>query len=413
MRKELIPIFGILILSIIAVIAGCTRISIPTNESNVTIVRVEFPINVTNATTAEKPLITNKTKNITKNISNATGIGPSLEINYSKASVIIKATEGDLIQLAPKAYDPDNDTITFYYEKPFNDKGLWQTYEGDAGKYLVAVTASDGKTNTTAYVLVDVKPSNKPPVIECPDIQYTKEGTTFTLDCNIYDIEGDVVTVKYEGWMDSASKYVDYDEAGNHTVVIRASDQNKTSVKTITVIVEDVNRAPIISGLEDITAMEEDIVVLKPKITDPDGDNITVDFSEPFNNQGVWKTKLGDAGEYKVSVVASDGKAVTKKEVKVTINMKNTAPVLKPIPPVIVNEGETVTIPVIAYDRENDPLIVTYSGWMDTSSKKTGYDDAGNYTVIVSVSDGQYTTTQQVQVIVKDVNRPPVFISPA
>ncbi len=414
-NSQLIAMLAIVLVLTFSSLAinSCTPASFQQNMTNLTVIKIEVPINVSNETSIET-ITGNETS-----IANETVIAENLEenvslaIDYSKISAIVEAVEGDLIQLNPKAYDPDNDKVVFYFQKPFNSKGLWQTKEGDAGKYLVGVTASDGKTNTTVYVLVNVKPSNKAPVIECPDVQYAKEGENFSLNCNIYDIEGDVITVQYEGWMNSPERFVDYDQAGNHTVVVRASDQNKTSVKTITVVVEDVNRAPVIEGVpKEIKAMEEDIVVLKPKVYDPDGDAVTVEFSKPFNEKGVWHTKIGDAGVYDVSIVASDGKAVTKKTVKVKVNMKNTAPVLKPIPPIIVNEGETVTIPVIAYDRENDPLIVSYSGWMNSSSRKTSYEDAGNYTVIVTVSDGQYSVSQEVKIIVRDVNRPPVFISP-
>ncbi|HIH23542.1 TPA: hypothetical protein HA251_00755 [Candidatus Woesearchaeota archaeon] len=93
--------------------------------------------------------------------------------------------------------------------------------------------------------------------------------------------------------------------------------------------------------------------------------------------------------------------------------MLNTAPVLKTISDVTVKEGETIKLPISAIDREGDKLITTISGWMTGDTYKTTYDDAGSYTVKVTVTDGVFNTTQVVKVTVIDQNRPPVFVVPA
>src|SRR3989338_8151177 len=60
-------------------------------------------------------------------------------------SMTITGTEGDLIRLSLKAVDPDGDKLTYVYSEPFNDNGLWQTKDGDAGRYLSTITVTDGK----------------------------------------------------------------------------------------------------------------------------------------------------------------------------------------------------------------------------------------------------------------------------
>lgn len=50
---------------------------------------------------------------------------------------------------------------------------------------------------------------------------------------------------------------------------------------------------------------------------------------------------------------------------------------------------------------------------MTGETYKTTYDDAGEYTVKVTVTDGEFETSQIVPVTVRDVNRPPVFVTPA
>ncbi len=58
---------------------------------------------------------------------------------------------------------------------------------------------------------------------------------------------------------------------------------------------------------------------------------------------------------------------------------------LDPISDIAVNEGDTVTLNPTATDPDGDALTYTYSGWMTSASYTTGYNDAGTYTVTVTV----------------------------
>ena len=344
---------------------------------------------------------------------------------FSNVSYTITATEGDLVTLKLKAVDPDGLPLKYYFGKPFNDQGLWQTKDGDVGKYLVRVSAGDQFSNTTADILVVIKSRNKPPVIDCPDEINVKEGETVNLDCNFFDKENDTISIEYSGWMASPTYTTNFESSGDHKVLVRASDVNGSSTKTIIVHVENVPRAPVFNEhLKDMTVTEGDIITLKPDVSEPDvGEPITLKYSEPFDNNGIWKTKLDDAGTYPVTVVATSQGLSTKETFTLTVKMLNTAPVMKFIPNITVEEGDTVKIVPDVADREKDPITVTYSGWMTDSSKTTTFDDAypkgcdkpgcsAIYKVTVTASDGVYGATQDVYVTVKDKNRAPVFVWP-
>lgn len=148
---------------------------------------------------------------------------------------------------------------------------------------------------------------------------------------------------------------------------------------------------------------------------------LRVTYSEPFSKEGVWKTRVGDVGTYPISVVASDGTLSTKETFTLTVKFLNTAPVMKSIPNITVDEGDMVKLMPEVKDREDDPITITYSGWMNTSSRQTTFDDAypqqcqtrgctATYKVLVTISDGTFTVTQDVYVNIKDKNRPPVFV---
>ncbi|MGV8172549.1 MAG: hypothetical protein ACP5OA_07710 [Candidatus Woesearchaeota archaeon] len=340
-------------------------------------------------------------------------------------SYTITAIEGDLVTLKLKAVDPDGLPLSYSFGKPFNDQGLWQTKEGDAGKYLVRVAADDMFSNTTADVLVIINPRNKGPVIDCPDEVTVKEGETVNLECSFFDKENDPIVTEYTGWMTSPTYTTNFDSAGEHKVLIRASDGNSNSTKTVIVNVKNVPRAPVFEEhLKDMTVTETDIVTVKPNVSVPDvGEKVNIKYSEPFDSNGVWKTKIGDAGTYPVSIVVTSQGLSTKETFTLTVKMLNTAPVIKFIPNITVDEGDTVKIVPDVADREDDPITITYSGWMKESTYTTTYDDAfpdgcdkpgcdKRYKVTVTASDGVYNTVQDVYVTVNDKNRPPVFVWP-
>lgn len=352
-------------------------------------------------------------------------VTPGIEINEPKdVSYTINGIEGDLLAIKPNAYSPDGAKLTFSFSRPFNENGLWQTKDSDAGKYLITVTASDGVLSTSESVLVKVTPSNKAPSVECPETVVVQEGEEVNVDCNIIDIDGDDMIVGYSGWMDSSRYLTTYSDAGEYTVIVRAADPEHVTTKTVAVFVENVNRAPSFdTEFEDITASETDVITIDAVATDVDGDDVTVTYSSSFNAEGIWKTGIGNAGTYPVTVVASDGALSTKAEFTLRVNPVNTAPVLKPIADVTVYESETVRIPVEATDREGDPLVVSFSGFMSKDTYVTTFDDAypkgcgvrgctATYLVTVSVTDGSLITSQDVTVNVIDKHRAPVFIKP-
>lgn len=371
--------------------------------------------------TLQGAMITTGNQTINQSVVNQSAI---TGLDYSNASYTITGTEGDLIKLSLKAVDPDGDKLKYEYSKPFNDNGLWQTEDGDAGKYLIKVTVTDGKLSSKTDVLVIVNPSNKAPIIDCLDKITIKEGETIELKCNFFDKENDPLTIEYTGWMTSPTYTTNFDSAGNHKVFVKVSDGFQNVTKTIDIEVDNVNRAPVFNQkLKDITILETDIVTLSSDTSDPDKDKLTLTYSEPFNSKGVWKTEIGDAGTYPVSVVVSDGELTTKETFTLTVKMLNTAPVMKTLPNITVDEGDTITLKPDVADREDDNIQITYTGWMKSATYTTTYDDAypdgcdangcnSVYKVTVTASDGQYNISQDVYVTVKDKNRPPEFVWP-
>lgn len=319
--------------------------------------------------------------------------------------------EGELVSFPNlKAVDPDGDKVTYTFSEPLNDKGEWQTKEGDAGTYVVTITASDGKNKVEKKVAIIVESGNRPPVITLRDSISIKEGQTLKIVPEVKDPDGDKVTVTFSGWMDSDTYKTNFDDAGEHTVKVTASDGKNKVTKEIKIIVEDVNRPPVIAKIEPITVTEGELAEIKVDAKDPDGDKLEISFSDPFDSEGKWQTKEGDAGQYSIDVSASDGSLNDIESVLVTVKSLNKPPVITGVEDMTVKEGETVTLNPEVTDPEGDKVTVTYSGWMTSNTKKVGYDEQGEHKVTIKATDGVNTATKKITVTVEDVNRPPEFV---
>lgn len=312
-------------------------------------------------------------------------------------------TEGDLVDFSNlKATDADGDAITYTFSSPLDNTGKWQTEEGDAGEYVVTITASDGKGEVSQKVMILVEALNNKPVVVVDDIT-VEEGEEVKIVPQVSDEDGDSLTMEYSGWMESDTYTTTFDDAGVYTVKLKVSDGKIIVLTDIIVTVENKNRAPVLANVPDVEVVEGEMVVLDPKADDPDADLITFMFSDLLDNSGEWETAEGDAGEYLVTVTASDGDLKDTQGVLVTVIRANVAPTLS-IEDVLVNVGDTVQLEPSVEDADGDDVTLTYSGWMETDTKLA--EEAGEYEVVVTVSDGMEETSKTVVVV---VNTPPTF----
>lgn len=246
--------------------------------------------------------------------------------------VKITVEENDTIVLKPAAEDADLDTIVYTFTKPLDEDGVWKTNFGEAGKYIVTVTASDGQLTTSKEVLINVLRKNVPPVI---------------------------------------------------------------------------------SGIPgEVTIDEGDIIKVNPNVTDPNGDEFTLDISDPIGNDGVWNTTYQDHGDYLVKITASDGELTSEQEMELIVNRKNIAPIIEPIADIAINEGESVNITPVVTDLNGDEVTVYISDPVgDIGFWQTGFTDHGEYTVTVIASDEELETIVDINLVVKDINVAPVILN--
>ncbi|MEE9525897.1 MAG: hypothetical protein V3V78_04815 [Candidatus Woesearchaeota archaeon] len=249
-------------------------------------------------------------------------------------AIVITVAESEVVNLKPKANDADEDIIHYVFSEPLDENGRWATDYSDAGEYLITVTASDGELETSRQVLLIVERVNVPPVVTgVPDEVEIDEGEILSLSPEASDPNGDAVELTIsEPVGDDGEWVIGYQEAGEYFVDIAATDGELETVKKILVTVKRKNVAPVLENLEDEIEIEEgDTIVLSPVVTDMNGDDVTVTISEPVGDNGIWETGYTDHGEYVITVSADDGETVTAKEIVLTVNDINVAPVIEDI----------------------------------------------------------------------------------
>jgi hypothetical protein len=196
-------------------------------------------------------------------------------------------------------------------------------------------------------------------------------------------------------------------DAGEYPVKITVSDGKLETSKTILVIVKAVNRPPVIEKQSDITVVEGQKLVLNLKASDPDNDVLVWKYDAPLSADGTWQTKAGDAGEYTMKAIVSDGYVSESTSFKVKVLKMNNAPVIDMSREITIKEGDTIKLAPKFSDADGDQVTVTYSGWMTSDTYTANYNDAGRHEVVVTASDGKTVSSTSVWVTVNNVNRAP------
>ncbi|MBU1112043.1 MAG: hypothetical protein ABIG93_03260 [archaeon] len=153
---------------------------------------------------------------------------------------------------------------------------------------------------------------------------------------------------------------------------------------------------------------ENELIELGVRIVDPDGDDVTYSFSSPLTKEGSWQTNYGDAGEYYVTLTASDEIHTTTQEILIIVNRVNVAPVIKAVKDQTFDEGDIIEFEPEVSDPNGDAVTVEISAPLSAGLFNTDHTSAGVYEIMVTASDGELETETSFMLTITDVNELPV-----
>ncbi|MEJ2627388.1 MAG: PKD domain-containing protein, partial [bacterium] len=221
---------------------------------------------------------------------------------------------------------------------------------------------------------------------------------------------------------------------GDYTVVLTVTDKDgDAGTDSCMVTIEPDNQKPELIPIADQVMDEGDSLTVNITAADADGDTVEISaqnlpafaaLTDYGNNTGslLLTPDYEQAGIYTaVSVMVSDGELSDTTTFSITVNDVNRAPELTTIPDQMVDEGDTLLIPLTASDPDTGDVIsfsvsaLPQFGALTDQGEGTAeimlspdYNQAGSYEGIsVMVSDGELSDTTTFSITVNNVNRAP------
>ena len=296
------------------------------------------------------------------------------------------------------------------------------------GSYIWNVKCSDGTNSAFALnnrsFTVD---ENDAPVIEPINDIIVNETEIVDINVIASDADNDILTyaINSSKFAPSGNRFVwltTFNDAGVYNFEISVSDGILTSKANVKVTVLNKNRNPIFTGTISDQNFDEDTnktIDLSLYFSDPDNnvlsysaelnENVRVEFNGNIakiipNNNWFGNDRL------RISASDNNGGNVKSNDFNLIVNTIQDAPVLNHIEDIVSNEGDLIKINAQATDVDNDVLLFLYGAPFDVFGEwQTDFNDAGEYTVLVRVTDGFLWDEQNIKVTVVNKNMDPVL----
>lgn len=354
--------------------------------------------------------------------------------NPEQEKLRIKETES--IEFSVLATDMNKDELSYKWFldddeiKEGNEYTYGTTYNDD-GEHEIRVEISDGTSTISKKWNVDVENVDVEGLLS--DIEDIAFNENEVVKLKLPDFEKYGLVYSISEPVGSRNEWkTGYEDTGTYDIEIHAEGKGFSGDKTVKVTVNDVDRALIFDSIGNKILNENEEIEIKLNANDPDGDEITYsaenlpEGAEFDGNEFTWKTGydtikkdsfmdmlLGRfralSKSFYVKFLASSKDKKIVQNVIITVKDVNRAPVIEDMEPITINEGETLKIAPNAYDPDGDRIRLKYSGLANKDTFKSGFDDAGNYNVKVTASDGMLETSKDVQININQSNRAPLF----
>lgn len=360
---------------------------------------------------------------------------PKIESFFPKQD-ILSIKELESLDFRILASDLNKDALSYEWflddEKIKEGEGFsYGTTYKDAGSHKIHVTVSDGASILSKEWNVNVANVDVERLIsDIGDIN-VNEGDTVRI--SLPDFEKYGLTHSISEPVGNKNKWTTaYSDAGTYEISIHAEGKGFSGDKTVKVVVNDVDRAPLVDKIENKVVNENEELKITLSARDPDGDEISYAadnlpegasfegnvFSwkpgydtvkkEDFVDRVMDKFRILSRSFYVQFSASSRDKKIVQNAI-ITVRDVNRPPVLEDMEPITINEGAALRLAVKSYDLDGDKISLSYSGFMSTDTFKSGFDDAGTYYTRVTASDGLLEVSKLVQINILQINRAPIF----
>lgn len=317
---------------------------------------------------------------------------------------------------------------------PIGRNFSWKPDYSQSGHYDVTFTVSDNSLSASETITITVNDVNRPPILysignktvsENHVLVFTILGSDPDNDLRIYSATGLPTGATFNP---STRKFLwipTFDQAGTYNVTFAVSDGLLSVSETITITVNNVNRAPIINPIGNKTIGEHYVLSFNISGDDPDGDMLAYSASglpsgasfDSSIKKFLWVPTFDQAGTYNATFSVSDGSQSASETIVITVTNVNRVPIITTIGDKAVDENQALSFTVSATDPDGDcitylanvPAGASFSPTTRLFLWQPTYDQAGVYNAIFRVSDGYRTASETITITVNNVNRAPVM----
>lgn len=344
--------------------------------------------------------------------------------------------------------DSGNGVAVFTFVSDFFDAGVYDIRFFASDNGLPRLTASDTMTLTVIEV-------NQPPAIDSVGPFGIRVGRNLTFTVVARDLTSPNPTARIfmsatglpanASFVDNGNSTgtfsftPDNTQPGSYTVRFIATDQGVPPLAgfrdvPITVVAENISPVFTLLPQYGIT-VEGDTLEMLIRAADPDGQPVILraviappnsSFVDSGNGSGLltFMPNYVQAGLHQVRFEAYDGIDATRSQPVIiqVADAGNQPPVIDPVPPQTVTEGQTLVTTITATDpdeigitlsAQDLPTNATFTDNGDGTGTLTfnpSFVQAGTYIVLIIASDGVYLDSINVTLIVEEAgNQPPVI----
>jgi hypothetical protein len=359
-----------------------------------------------------------------------------------------------LTSIIPEGNDPDKeDTGKLTYSATNLPEGAvfsaetrtisWTPSYEQSGIYEIQITCSDGEFSVTQPLNITIIHINRSPEIKEITAPVINENEPFTLKVEFLDPdkedEGKLVlatanlpgTATVDPQSGTFSWTPTYDDAGVYqNITVSITDPAGLKAEQIfNITVNNINRPPELQAVQKISSPENLAITQTFTGTDPDKeDEGKLIFSSDNLPQGAsldaqsgvlsWTPNFTQAGNYSLKIKITDSGSLSAEiETVIEVTNVNRPPTIDPVENKSANEGQTLSFTLTAKDEDTDDQLKYTIDNLPTGAKldensgkfewQPSFDQAGEYSLTASVTDGTSNNSTTFSLQVANVNRAP------
>ncbi|MCK9440098.1 MAG: DUF1616 domain-containing protein [Methanothrix sp.] len=388
------------------------------------------------------------------------GIAKSNRLPVLKALVPDRASpqqQGAAIFWKAEATDEEGDKILYRFfldgqeVRKWSKINSWSWLSQDmpAGDYQITVLAIDSKHASldsfdsiinASFTLI--RPNQAPVLQELKPNSLSPQGrgSIITWTASAKDLDNDTIYYKFmkndvdvTGWSASNSWIWDTspETPGDYKISVLAKDGLHSSKNSFDSSMDSTFALTLPNGIPEVTELKADrtgpqakgsVITWTAIVADPDGDAVSYKFLAndkevrewSSSNSWIWDTSSARPGEYRIKVLARDGRHAPMdsfdsfKDAVITITIvdSNQPPVLKALLPDIASpavQGATVIWKAEAQDPEGDKILYKFQlngrdmgRWSESASWKWSTRDLapGDYKIRVLARDDKHASEE-------------------